>query len=111
MASVTIDREVLQKTFDTAVNSMDFGSGFLDDDEVTALRACAEVLGVDPMVATPQNFLCKYRESGHRWYVPFGETSEWIRGDTGFWASGHPKLRRQCLDCNHIEERNDISGV
>ena len=36
--TVTIDRAVLQATFDTAIHSMDFGSGFLDDEEVVALR-------------------------------------------------------------------------
>lgn len=47
-----LPRDLLQKVFDTAVNSM-------DDEEVVALRECAVVLGVDPMVATPINFVCK----------------------------------------------------
>lgn len=55
--------EVLRALFDVAVSSMDFGSGFLDDEEVAQLRQAAKVLGVDPMEATPQNFWCKYR--GH----------------------------------------------
>jgi len=57
---VTVDRTMLQIVFDVAVNSLDFGSGFLDDEEVTGLRAIAESLGVDPMVATPEKFRCKY---------------------------------------------------
>lgn len=55
-----IERGLLQILFDTAVNSMDFGSGFLDDEEVAALREVAVLLGVDPMVATPEMFQCKY---------------------------------------------------
>lgn len=57
---VTVDRTTLQIVFDVAVNSLDFGSGFLDDEEVAALRTIAESLGVDPMVATPETFQCKY---------------------------------------------------
>lgn len=51
-----IDRETLQVVFDTAVHSLDFSSGFLDHDEVIALRATARLLGVDPEAATPINF-------------------------------------------------------
>lgn len=58
--NVTIERRLLQIVFDTAINSLDFGSGHLDDEEVTGLRAIAEVLGVDPLTATPDNFKCKY---------------------------------------------------
>lgn len=57
---------VARIVFDTAVNSMDFGSGFLDHEEVEALRAFAVLLGVDPMVATPDNFRCQY-DGGHQW--------------------------------------------
>jgi hypothetical protein len=60
-----IDDEVLRALFDVAVSSMDFGSGFLDDEEVVSLRRAAEIIGVDPAVATPQNFRCKYRQA-HR---------------------------------------------
>jgi hypothetical protein len=44
-----------------AVSSMNFGSGFLDDEEVACLRRAAEILGVEVEEATPKNFLCKYR--------------------------------------------------
>lgn len=63
-----IPKEVLQIVFDTAIQSMEFGSGFLDDEEVGGLRACAVILGVDPDVATPENFKCKY--SGR--HEPYG---------------------------------------
>jgi hypothetical protein len=52
--------EMVRAVFDVAVGSMDFSSGFLDQEEVDALRACAALLGVDPMVGTPEVFHCKY---------------------------------------------------
>lgn len=76
--TVTIDCEVLRAVFDTAVHSMDFGSGFLDDEEVQALRACAIVLGVEPRIATPRNFVCKYEHGGEHDAKPSG---------TGLWCS------------------------
>jgi hypothetical protein len=59
-----IDRELVQVVFDTAINSMDFGSGFLDEAEVLALRGVAAALGVDPAVATPRQFACKMVHGG-----------------------------------------------
>jgi hypothetical protein len=46
--------------FDTAVGSMDFSSGFLDNEEVEVLRKVAVYLGRDPKEATPSNFLETY---------------------------------------------------
>lgn len=51
-----INREILEKVFDTAINSMNFASGFLDHDEVAALRNVAMLLQVNPDIATPRNF-------------------------------------------------------
>ena len=64
---VTIDRSVLQMVFDAAVHSMDFVSGFLDGETVVALRAIAVLLGVDPMIATPPEFKCKYSGKHEGW--------------------------------------------
>ncbi len=63
------DAETWRAVFDVAVRSMDFGSGFLDDEEVSLLRRAARLLGVDPMEATPSNFRCKYsgKHTGHCW--------------------------------------------
>lgn len=62
--SITVSRKMLQLVFDSAVNSIDFSSGFLDDEEVVdGLRACAVALGVDPMIGTPERFRCKFE--GH----------------------------------------------
>lgn len=57
---IEIDKEVLQAVLDVAVGSMDFGSGFLDLEEIEALRTCAEVLGVDPMDVTPEKMQCSF---------------------------------------------------
>ena len=61
-----ISRETEKAVFDVAVESLDFGSGFLDDEQVDHLRAYAVYLGVDPMEATPFNFRAKFC-SGHEW--------------------------------------------
>lgn len=57
---VSIDHTQLQILFDIAVGSLDFGSGFLDEEEVEALRDVALLLDVDPDKATPRNRKCKY---------------------------------------------------
>lgn len=59
--AISVPKELLQKVFDSAVGSMNFNSGFLDDEEVEALRTIAMLLGVDPWIATPPEFKPKYR--------------------------------------------------
>ncbi len=58
--TVSLQRQLLQDLFDVATSPLDFGSGFLDDDQVRSLREVALVLGVDPLVATPANYVCRY---------------------------------------------------
>ncbi len=78
--AVSLERQLLQDLFDVATSSLDFGSGFLDDDQVRSLREVAVVLGVDPLVATPANYVCRYTgehelvdwspvtaKPGHKW--------------------------------------------
>lgn len=62
-----LPKEDLQIVFDVAVESMDFASGFLDNDEVLGLQRVARVLGVDPMKATPSNFDQVVAECEHDW--------------------------------------------
>lgn len=57
---VLIERGNLLALYDIAVNSMDFGSGFLGDEEVEQLRAVAVLLGHDPLDATPFNDMSRY---------------------------------------------------
>lgn len=52
--------EEVKQLFDLVVGSMDFGSGFLDTDDVNLLRRVAVHLGADPMVATPTEFTRTY---------------------------------------------------
>ncbi len=53
--TVTVPRAALQVLFDTAVSSMDFGSGFWDTENTAAAREVAVLLGVNPVLATPAN--------------------------------------------------------
>jgi hypothetical protein len=77
-----VPKEVVQILFDTAVGSMDFGSGFLDDEEVYALRQTAELLGVDPMVATPTNYRKRMphpyeARNSSTWVAPVNQPRGW----------------------------------
>lgn len=67
--AIAVPRAVLQVAFDAAVNSLSFTSGFLDDEEVDALRAVAVLLGVDPVTATPANHMCRIEGKHDRTYV------------------------------------------
>lgn len=62
---VSIRRGDLRAVLDVATGSMDFGSGFLDNEQVEALRTVAVVLHIDPIEVTPSNFACLYQ--GHDW--------------------------------------------
>lgn len=104
-ATVTVDRVLLQICFDVAVNSMDFGSGFLDDEEVLGLRAIAAYLGVDPMLATPDNFRCKYLGK-HEAYDTKGVgalTCRYCRASIPFEA-----WLIRCVDCNTVLGFDDV---
>jgi hypothetical protein len=64
----------LRAILDVASESMDFGSGFLDNEQVEALRKGAEILSFDPLAVTPTNFECQYTGT-HEWKFeaePFG---------------------------------------
>jgi hypothetical protein len=64
-----LPREHVQIMFDALVHSMDFGSGFLHEEEVVALRETAIALGLDAEVATPIEFRDKFN-------CPLNETEE-----------------------------------
>ena len=77
--SVAIDMDLLRKLFDCAVGSMNFTSGMFDDEEVEALRSVATIIGVDPMVGTPDNYQCKYGRPHQRytaWSGAIGKTTD-----------------------------------
>jgi len=81
---VTLRKGDLRACLDIATQSMDFGSGFLCEEEVEALRKIATILGVDPLLATPANFTCKYRGE-HEWV--------WHTWNRGWW----------CRFCSHTD--------
>lgn len=60
MSNIEVNREDLKKLFDMCVNSMDFGSGFLDTEDVECLRKVARVIGVAETTATPAEFMANY---------------------------------------------------
>jgi hypothetical protein len=90
--------ELARIVFDTAISSMDFGSGFLDNDEVDALRELAVLLGVDPDVATPESHRSRFCP-GHQW-------GEWAE-DTEPRATGWHRSS-YCALCN--EQRREIKA-
>lgn len=53
---IEVPKLAVQIMFDALCASLDFGSGFLDTEEVHALREVAKILGVDPIKATPSSF-------------------------------------------------------
>lgn len=54
---VTIRREDAQRLFDLAVDSPLVCSGSFETDDVVVLRRLAALIGVDPAIATPSEFL------------------------------------------------------
>lgn len=96
--TVTIRRGDLRALLDVATGSMDFGSGFLDNEQVEVLRKVADMLGVEPTLVTPSNFVCQYKGS-HAWsgkpYTP------------GLHAIGSfPLPTWVCLLCHHTTTEN-----
>lgn len=72
---IPVDVETLRTVFDALSSSMDFGSGFLDTPEVVALRDLADVLELDPILATPESQVADFYEEApeawgdrYRWY-------------------------------------------
>jgi hypothetical protein len=84
MKNITVPLDIARATFDIAVGSMDFGSGFLDDEEVKQLRDFAVRIGIDPMLATPETFRLKYQHA----YEPDRSEWHWEYPDPRNWASG-----------------------
>lgn len=66
---MNIEKEAVQRLFDMVCNSMDFGSGFLESEDVEVLRDVAVKLGVDPVVGTPyefrRNYPHKFKDAWH----------------------------------------------
>ncbi len=67
---VQLDFEDAQALFDMTTSSMNFGSGFLDSDDVNLLRKLAVLIGVDPSKGTPEEFKSQYP---HEYAAYFGD--------------------------------------
>jgi hypothetical protein len=88
---VEIRRGDLRAILDVATGSMDFGSGFLDNEQVEAIRLVAQMLGIDPLIVTPRNFVCLYNGE-HQWkWQPNWNVSPTKKG--GWW----------CPLCHHTD--------
>ena len=60
MTDVTIPLETLQKLFDIAMSGAAASSGYMDNEEVEALRSLAPILGISEIEATPSSFRAQY---------------------------------------------------
>lgn len=95
---IEVPRQTLQILLDTAINSMDFGSGFLCDEEVQVLRAVAALLDVDPIVATPDNYKCRFQD--HAWDDGWQENPDFPGAEQPAYIKGGP---RHCSYCRVAE--------
>lgn len=80
---VTIRREDAQRLFDLATDSPLVCSGSFETDDVVVLRKLAALIGVDPAIATPDEFASQYPHQHKRRAVggamAYGETGEQAR--------------------------------
>ena len=105
--TVTIPLETAQRLFDALAGSMDFGSGFLESDDVEALRALAVAIGVDPAKGTPDEFAAQYPH-------PFDGETERLRVAQMFDALSQTVRYGQDakpFTVNHIEDSKMPSYV
>src|SRR4051812_17657551 len=77
----------LRALLDVATTSMDFGSGFLNDEEVEIIWKISDVLGVDKKLTTPDNYRCK---------LAHGHEYKWETWQGGLWY---------CKFCRHTEQQ------
>lgn len=90
--TIEVRRGDLRALLDLATGSMDFGSGFWDEEQTEIARKIADVLGVDPVLVTPSNFVCKYRGE-HQWRdIPASQQSYAWAGATHY-----------CIVCRHTD--------
>lgn len=98
---LTIRRGDLRAIVDLATMSLDFGSGMLDNEQVEILRKLAGILGIDPTIVTPFNFVCVYNGK-HSWQAPgSGLPSGIITPDLMTPGSWYSMWR--CTLCRHSQ--------
>jgi hypothetical protein len=88
------DDDLIRHLLDLATESLDYGSGFMDNDDVETLRAAAVRVGVDPWTVTPDNHKPNYCP-GHEW-------SEWQEAGFSYFITWSKEYRR-CAVCEKTE--------
>lgn len=103
--TITLSSSIAQAVFDIATESMDFTSGFLDDEEQDALVELAIALGIDPMRAVQHTHRCKRRAKAAGVDKPIHSWSSWVVGTF--------PVRRQrfCNDCHLRDAEGQLSDV
>jgi hypothetical protein len=95
---IEVRRGDLQALLDLATGSMDFGSGFWDEEQVEIARKTAALLDIDMMLVTPSNFTYQYgckAKGQHQW-------------DAVAWtASAGHNIRWYCRRCHHTSASVD----
>ena len=71
---------LVQVAYDTAVGSMDYSSGFLDNEEVAALKRLADLMGFEAV--NYQTDVCA--NCGHAWSRHGRSGSCWASPDGGY---------------------------
>jgi hypothetical protein len=93
------DDDLIRHLLDLATESLDYGSGFMDNDDVETLRAAAVRVGVDPWTVTPDNHKPNYCP-GHDW--PGSRTSSHGRSST---AAARSARRPSTASPNRLRAR------
>lgn len=104
--SVEVRKGDLRAVLDALVNSLDFGSGFLDNEQVEAMRAAAVALDIDPVNVTPRPFQCTYyghqewvwtphrmTDLGSHWRCTYCQLRDFDR------PAPEPSFDGQCVNC------------
>ncbi len=101
---IKINRATLAATFDIVTSSMNFSSGFLDDEEQGHLIKVALLLGRDPIEGVQNMHRCKYRAKWAGVEKPIHKFKE----DGSDWVSAHRNDGREerfCQECHYREDR------
>ena len=95
----------LQDVYDTAVNSMDFGSGFLDTEEIENLRILGGAIGAEPL-----HYQCDQRDGHFVERVCPEHRNHWEK----FWVEPVPctcgALNGPVVDGEVVPERKELEG-
>jgi hypothetical protein len=89
---IQIRKGDVRALLDLATGSMNFASGFWDNEQVEIARKIATILGIDPKLATPHNFACQYNGE-HQWGPPFSRLN----------IFGATERYHACNICHHVE--------